>query len=448
MTKSPAWNPPTEEGQATDGLRVLVVNQYFPPDTAATAATTADLAGALSDAGHRVSVLCGRPSYDPGATRPWRPLRRETHDGSHLERVGSTSFDRRNMEGRTANYLSYLAMASVRALAMPRPDVVVAGSDPPLAVWVALAAARRRPVVYVVRDLHPDAAIAAGWLPWGPVARLWERLHKAALRRSALIVCLGETMATKVRRKCLALERIVVVPDGGRPPLQATPTVVEELRAGADFVAMHAGNLGSAGAWATLVDAAERAEGVRLLFVGDGASAPELRARGAEVLPFRPESELASVMAAGDVQIVTVRSGMEGLVVPSKLYTALSHGRPVLAVAPGSSEVAHIVEQWRCGLVADPESPQEVARALTWMRNHPWDLEAMAARSRNAGAYYSRDGCLQRLVSLIEAAAAGGSDFAPGEAAEVDPGALPDVIHQESPAEVVLDENADIRRRQ
>ena len=427
-----------------------MVNQYFPPDTSATAGTTADLVGALGQAGHRVSVLAGRPSYDPDATSRWRPLRREAHNGSHLERVGSTSFDRRNIEGRTANYLSYLAMAGVRALLMPRPDVVVAGSDPPLAVWVALAAARRRPVVYVVRDLHPDAAIAAGWLPPGRVARLWERLHRAALSRSTLIVCLGETMATRVRHKGLALERIVVVPDGGRPPLQLPDArAVEELRAGADFVALHAGNLGSAGAWRTLVDAAKAVEGVRLLFVGDGAAAPELRARGAKVVPFRPASELASVMAAGDVQIVTMRSGMEGLVVPSKLYTALSHGRPVLAVAPRSSEVGHIVRQWRCGLIADPENPSEVARALTWMLGHPWDLEAMSARSRNAGAYYARDECLQRLVSLIEAAAAGESDFS-AEAAEVDPGPFPAVIRQESPHEILLDEITEvteIRRR-
>ena len=425
------------------------MNQYFPPDSAATAGTTADLVSALGEAGHRVSVLCGRPSYDPEATSPWRPLRRESHDSSHLERVGSTAFDRRSMEGRTANYLSYLVIAGVRALLMPRPDVVVAGSDPPLAVWVALAAARRRPVLYLVRDLHPEAAVAAGWLPPGFVARFWERLHRAALRRSALIVCLGETMAARLHDKGLAPERIVVVPDGGRPPLQTIePTVVEELRAGAKFVAMHAGNLGSAGAWRTLVDGVKAVEDVRLLFVGDGAAAPELRARGAEVVPLRPASELASVMAAGDVQIVTVRSGMEGLVVPSKLYTALTHGRPVLAVAPSASEVAHIVKRWRCGLVADPDDPLEVARALTWMRSHPWDLEAMAARSRNAGDFYARDKCLERLVSLIEAVAAGESDFS-AEAAEDEP-AYPAIIREESPHEILLDEITEvteIRRR-
>ena len=83
------------------------------------------------------------------------------------------------------------------------------------------------------------------------------------------------------------------------------------------------------------------------------------------------------------------------------------------------------------------------------MRSHPWDLEAMAARSRNAGDFYARDRCLERLVSLIEAAAAGESDFGTAEAAEVDP-AFPAVIRQESPHEIMLDEITEvteIRRR-
>jgi len=71
-------SPSSEPERASPKLRVLVVNQYFPPDTAATAATTADLVEALQDTGHKVSVLCGRPSYDPDATSPWRPLRRES----------------------------------------------------------------------------------------------------------------------------------------------------------------------------------------------------------------------------------------------------------------------------------------------------------------------------------------------------------------------------------
>jgi colanic acid biosynthesis glycosyl transferase WcaI len=394
-------------GPASDrGLDVLVVNQYYQPDSAATAAVFGDLVEALRARGHRATVLCGRPSYGTRKRLPWRPLRRERAADVAVERVGSTAFDRRRLPGRIANYVSYLVLAGLRALTRPPPDVVVAGSDPPLAILVALLAARGAPVVYSLRDLHPDTALAAGRIRPGWTARLWDRLHVAATRRAAVVVCLGDSMAARVREKGVPDERVVVVPDGAPEPSGLPePTVVAELGDGARFVALHAGNLGVAGAWETLAEASRLLdEGTRLVFVGEGCRATDSWAMGLCILPFRPVDQLPSVMAAGDVQVVTLRPGLEGLVVPSKLYTALAHGRPVLAAVPEASDVAAIVRRWGCGVVADPGDPGDVARKLAWCREHPEELQGMADRARAAGRHYERRACLARLVDVIESA--------------------------------------------
>jgi colanic acid biosynthesis glycosyl transferase WcaI len=215
-------------------------------------------------------------------------------------------------------------------------------------------------------------------------------------------------MATRVREKGVPPERVVVVPDGApRPSGRPDPEVVAELRGDAPFVAVHAGNLGLAGAWETLASASERlGSGARLLFVGDGCRATDRWALGVHILPFRPAEQLSSVMAAGDVQVVALRTGMEGLVVPSKLFTALAHGRPVLAVVPEASEAAEIVRWWRCGVVADPADPEGVAAKLVWCRDHPEALAAMAWRAGAAGRHFERRRCLARLVQVIESTAA------------------------------------------
>jgi colanic acid biosynthesis glycosyl transferase WcaI len=390
------------------GLDVLVVNQYYPPDGAATAAVFGGLVEALEARGHRVTVLCGRPSYGIRKRLPWRPLGRERAAEVAVERVGSTAFDRRRISGRIANYVSYLVLAGLRALIRPRPDVVVVGSDPPLAILVALVAARGAPIVYSLRDLHPDTALAAGRIRPVWTTRLWDRLHVAAARRAAVVVCLGDAMRVRVTEKGVPEERVVVVPDGAPEPSGLPdPAVVAELGDGARFVAVHAGNLGVAGAWETLAMASRLLdEGTRLVFVGEGCRATDTWAMDLHILPFRPVDELPSVMAAGDVQVVTLRPGMEGLVVPSKVYTALAHGRPVLAVVPEGSEVSAIVRRWRCGVVADPGDPWDVARKLAWCREHPEELLRMADRARAAGRSYERRACLARLVQVIESAAA------------------------------------------
>lgn len=393
-------------------LEVLLVNQYYPPDTSATATVFRDLVETLAARGHRVTVLCGRPSYDPAAARPGVPREGGPESAVTVRRVRSTTFHRRGMAGRVANYLSFVLIAGLRVLVERRPDVVVVGSDPPFAVWVALAAARGRPVVYSLRDLHPDFAVASGMVRPGLLTGIWDALHRGGLRRCALVVCLGETMAERVAAKGVGRNRIAVVPDGAwHPAGRPQPDVVAELRRGAQFVVSHAGNLGGAAVWECLAAAGRSMNGeASFLFVGGGCRAEVVRRAGLRLVPYRPPEELPSVMAAGDLQAVAMRRGMEGLVVPSKLYTILAHGRPVLAAVPEGSEVARIVREWGCGLVVDPEDPVQIAAGVRWARAHPEVLSMMASRALAAAAHFERGRHLLRLASLVEAAAGARSD--------------------------------------
>jgi len=110
-------------------------------------------------------------------------------------------------------------------------------------------------------------------------------------------------------------------------------------------------------------------------------------------------------MAAGDVHIISVRRGLEGVVVPSKLYSVLAAGRPVLAVAPEESDVVRIVREARCGLAADPDDPAAAAAALRTLRDNPRELTDMGQRARDAAKKYVRVNELKRFVGVIEEAA-------------------------------------------
>ncbi|MGC1795502.1 MAG: glycosyltransferase, partial [Candidatus Acidiferrales bacterium] len=189
--------------------------------------------------------------------------------------------------------------------------------------------------------------------------------------------------------------------------------VVQELRCGFPFVALHAGNLGFYGAWDTLLKAAEmlRNENTGLVFIGDGANRGALQARAREApnvrfLPFRPFEQIPQVMMAGDVHIVTVKRGLEGIVVPSKLYSTLAAGRPVLAVAAPRSDAARIVVESGCGLAADPDDPAAVAAAIRELRSDPARLADMGRRARETAGKYARVNELEKFAAIIEDAVA------------------------------------------
>jgi glycosyltransferase involved in cell wall biosynthesis len=398
-------------------MHILLFNEYYPPDTSATAKIAVEMAESLARR-HKVTVVAGRPSYDPDEYYPYAFLRRDTRNGVVVERVGSTAYPRHRMRRRVSNYLTYLALAVPRAIAL-RPDVVLAMTDPPVAGIAGAFVARRlgRPFVYNIQDMYPDMAVGCEIVRPSVWVDLWERMHRRTLKEAARVIVLGDDMRERILAKGAAPDRVVVIRHGTSFPAampEQTDPLVKNLRCGFNFVVLHAGNLGFYGAWNTLLGAAQilSDENTGLVFIGDGANRDALSASAANspnvrFLPFRPADQIPHVMMAGDVHIVTVRRGLEGVVVPSKLYSILAAGRPVLAVTASNSDAARIVIESGCGLAADPDDPAAVAAGIRELRDNPERLAEMGRRARETAYKYARVNELRRFVEVIEESAGG-----------------------------------------
>jgi colanic acid biosynthesis glycosyl transferase WcaI len=396
-------------------MHILLLNQYYPPDTSATAKMAVQVAEKLAER-HQVTVVAGRPSYDPDEFYPFAFLRRDIRDNVTVERVASTAYPRHQMRRRVSNYLSYLALAVPRALAI-HPDIVLAMTDPPVAGIAGAFIARMadRPFVYNIRDLYPDMAIGGDIVQPNRWVDRWEKMHRRALHQAVRVIVLGDDMRERIISKGVSPDRVVVVRDGASfPPLlpERDDLVVQKIRCGFPFVVLHAGNLGFYGAWDSVLKAADilRNENTGLVFVGDGANraAMEISAKplpNVRFLPFFPIEQVSHVMMAGDVHIVTVRRGLEGVVVPSKLYSILAAGRPVLAIAAAESDAARIVRESGCGISADPDDPAAIAAAIRELRNDQNRLIQMGIRAKETAAKYARVDELERFAEVVEEAA-------------------------------------------
>jgi colanic acid biosynthesis glycosyl transferase WcaI len=367
---------------------------------------------------HDVVVLCGRPSYDPSERHPFYFLRREKRGKVFVERVGSTTFPRFRMARRVLNYLSYVALSVPRAL-MIRADVVLAMTDPPFEgiVGAFVAWLKRRPFVYNIRDLYPEMAVSGEIVRPARWVQFWEKLHRWALRRAARVIVVGDDTRERIIAKGIDPGRVVVVRDGALMPMRTsqgngTHPVTREVRSGYPFVVLHAGNLGYYGAWGTVVKAARtlNGDGVGFVFVGDGAarSQVELSAEGCKAIrfqPFRPAAQVPYVLAAGDIHLITIRRGLEGVVVPSKLYPILAAGRPVLVLAHEESDAARLVRRSGCGVVVNPDDPTALVSVLRELSQDPERVARMADRAAAVSSEFNLETELQRFVSVIEDAA-------------------------------------------
>ncbi|HTF22406.1 MAG TPA: glycosyltransferase family 4 protein [Candidatus Limnocylindria bacterium] len=393
-------------------MRILLLNLYYPPDTSATAKMAQSVVDAVSIS-HNVTVLCGRPCYDPTERRAWRPYQTEIAGRARIIHAGSTDFPRFDMKKRVLNYLSYVALAIPGALFVPC-DAVVAMTDPPFQgiVGAIVAMLKRKPYIYNIRDVYPDMAVGGSIVEPGRIVRIWEKLHRWALCRATRVIVLGEDMRARIVAKGVEPSRVLIVRDGTDilPPLPTPdPEVVSAIRGNSSFVLVHAGNLGFYGAWNTLVTAARllAGDGVGLVFVGDGAQRSQIEAAAEgsgniRFLEFFPASKIPSVLAAADAHVITVKRGLEGVVVPSKMYGILAAGKPIVAVAPKETDAVSLGIQRGFAVAADPDRPGEVVKAVRTLVSNPNKLKAMGEAARAAAPDYDRVKQLQKFVEIID----------------------------------------------
>ncbi len=396
-------------------MHVALLNQYYWPHGSATSQLLTELGEGLAERGHRVTAITARVDDGAGGATPLAERAR----GVDVRRVPATRRGKRTILHRLSDYGTFYAGAVARlATLRPRPDAVIALTTPPLiAVASQLTGALRRfPTVSVVQDVYPDVAVELGVLSAaGAPARLWRQAARLSLRASARVVVLSEPMRARVRALGVGDDHIETIPNWALREMDA-PATGERYRFrygfGDRFVVMYSGNMGKGHDFDTLLAAAERLrdrEDIVFAFVGDGVRRAEIegvvRARSLSnvaLYPYAPRADLAESLAAADCQVITMRDGLEGLIVPSKLYGVLACGRPALYIGPGGSVVAQTIAAAAAGQ-AHPTGAVDGVVAT---------LEALAARSdrgRALGAagrryfeqHLGRDRAIDRYEDLL-----------------------------------------------
>lgn len=357
-----------------------------------------DMAESLVERGVEVTAVAGRGRYNGGGGLP----KREEYKGVRVERAWATGFGKSSVAGRLADYLTFYLGAALKLFSLPRHDVVMALTTPPLIGLLALAACRVRRMRFValVQDVYPDVGVALGtFRKGGLLTRMLDGLNRTVLKATDRVIVLGDCMREVVASKGVAEERIDVIhnwADGEKiRPLtdgEVNP-FAEENGLTEGFVVLFSGNFGRVNDFDTPLEAArslkERKE-IVFVFIGDGAKAGEIeefaRMSGLDnvrLLPYQPREHLRYSLAAGSAHLVTLAPGLAGLSVPSKTYGVLAAGRPVLFVGDPASDIARLVKENACGAVVSSGDGASLARIISAWADDPALLARMGIEARS-----------------------------------------------------------------
>ena len=404
-------------------MRILLLNQFFWPDSAATSQLLTDLARGLAEQGHEVIAIAAGSAIQGGyAPDEAGAAAGEAPPPVRIVRVKALPFARGKL-GRVLSYGSFYVGAAVEGLRLPRPDLVLTLTTPPLLSLLGTLLKRIRGSRHFIweMDMYPDVAIDLGTFRAGGVLdRVVGAMADFSRHRADGIVALGECMRARLIGRGVDAAKISVAEnwaDARAIQPMPRPAGAGETADRRDLVVLYSGNLGLAHELDTVTGAMRELRQdsrVRFVFAGSGGRRAELARfvadnaiESVEMRPYAPRASLSESLAAGDVGLVTQRDATCGSVVPSKVYGLLAAGRPIVFVGPAEATPARLVRRFGCGWHI---SVGDVAGLADLLRRLADDREAVREAGRRARQalemHFDSPLGVARIVELLGAAPA------------------------------------------
>lgn len=405
--------------------RVTLITPYFWPENTACVPLMTELTADLVTYGHSVRVITSYPTRNvedcvTGKDRIGGDVLRYYH-GARVVRFPNPTADRKGVAARLVEGFLLWLWAAVAAIHFSSvTDVFIVYSNPPLlTIPVSWSRIRRRvPIIYNLQDMFPDSAILSGLVRGRPATRVLKLMEACSYRNADTIAAISQAIAGRVS-EIVGNSHVVVVQnwvDTDRirsvAPEDNRFSRVLPVDLHSKFVIVYAGNLGFAQDIDVIVDAAhllrDRSD-IAFVVAGEGQSKQSLQRRISELsldnlvlMPLQPQALVPDVYSTGNVGLVTVRKGIGGSSVPSKTWSIMACGRPVIACTDTDCDLATLIVRENVGMVVPPGDARALADAILAAQA---DRTACLQQGKNARAfaeaYLSRKSATAAYCELV-----------------------------------------------
>lgn len=394
----------------------FLISQVFYPDQVSTANLFTKLALKIAERKDvEVTVWCAQPSYDFRNRQPSKVIYKDIH----IHYLPSTSFRKKYFLGRLINYLTFMLSVAAKLIFSPNKSAVFTHTTPPtLAILLSfLCKVKRRKFVYVLLDIFPEGLVRVGKLKKSSFIKIvWEKLFRKSLKRSDKIIVIGRDMQDYIIDFYpLAADKTQYIPIWQdekliEPLAMHKNPFIRKYELEEKFIIQFSGNMGLWNDMQVIGKAINKSEeNLFYLIIGDGMRKGELLKSIDAVndrymmLPFLPNNEYAQSVATAHIALVTLRDGLEGMAVPSKIIGIMAAGVPVVGIVPGESEIAKIINEEQCGIVVEPGHTGQLIEEINKLKNDETLRMEMGQRGRRAFLEkYTTTIIAQKYIQLIQ----------------------------------------------
>ena len=374
---------------------ILFLCQFFYPEHNSSATLPFDTAQHLANHGFSVDALCGYPKeYSDGQAVPLR----EVKDGVGIQRLRYIQLGRVSTLGRLINYFSFTASVLLRIGELRKYKTVIVYSNPPILPLVPVLAnfLFGTKIVFVAYDVYPEIAYASNSLrPGCLIDRAMKWLNHRLYRRVSKVVALTDEMKEFLleHRPELTEDRVAVIPNWAHEEKAAEPTPEAYERFDFEpgqFIVSYFGNMGTCQEMETLLGAMRQLKDnreIQFLFVGHGNKKPHVEEAAketgnAKVFDFLTGEAFEQALAISSCCVVSLEKGLKGMCAPSKYYSYLQAGKPVLAIVEEKSYLAEEVENRGNGCFIPVGKTEQLVELLYRLQSEKKKVKEMAVLSQ------------------------------------------------------------------
>ena len=348
---------------------------------------------------------------------------KNTHDNLRL--IKSVGYNRSSLLTRAISWLLYSAGAFLRILFTPRDTLLFAVSNPPtlgVVTWLATLITGHKYIV-LVYDIHPDTLVQFGKLsPNSVVTKIWRWINRIVYQNSLGIYTIGKVMAKRLENNFdvskTKLGQVGVIPPWAdvntlKPLNKSDNVFAHEVECVDKVTVLYSGNMGISHDIESMLEAAKilsDEDSINFIFIGEGQKwqyvldqINEHNLQNVKIFPFQPEEKLKYTMTVGDISLVALDKGAEGLMIPSKLYYYMASGAAIVGISTGENELNKTIIDNKIGVAVQPGSAQVLADCILTLSKDKNKLIDYKKKARiTAEQQYSREVCTKKLVKELK----------------------------------------------
>lgn len=383
-------------------MRVLFLPAYYYPEHAASSYLGDNLRAAICKDGHFIELYTPTPcrGISKEERKKYSSKRYRTelmHDGRMRVHRFSLFSEGKNPVLRAMRYVLCWIKQFNRGLCARDIDCIYLASTPPIQglLGAMLKRCKRKPFVYNLQDIFPDSLAGSGLAKKGGL--LWKigrAVENFTYRNADKIIVISEDFKKNIMAKGVPEDKIEVVynwvdENAVKPVAKENNPLFEEFGLSRDkFIVVYAGNLGNAQNISIILDGAKELPAVQFAVFGTGGLENEVRERikkeglfNVHLNPLQPYERVSQVYSLGDVCVVSCKEGFGGSAMPSKTWTIMSCGRPVIA-SFDEGELKDILEKNELGLFTHAGNVKEFAEGIKSLSADPERCAEMGRKAR------------------------------------------------------------------